>query len=165
MTLQAVPVSKWELDDDQTRVARRVQAILEERGPDGEFKYSKGEVRDFMMACVFELGIPLSFELESVMHAWVARLGLDPNNPTPEQLVDAVRAYFDANPLHPELNRAFQQLAQDEVLKQREGFKSDGRVMNAALATAGLKASVRAPRAAEMRTARRSAPRLKRGLA
>jgi hypothetical protein len=163
--MQAVPVSKWELDDDQERIAQRVSSILEEKDADGEYKYSKDEVRDFMMACCFELGLPMSFELESVMHAWIARLGVDPRYPTPEMIIDAVRAHFDANPLHPDLNKAFKELAQDEVFKQREGFKHDGRAVNAALASAGLQARVRAPRATELPRAKRAAPRLKRGLA
>lgn len=153
----------FELDNDQMRVAVRVQQIIDAKDDKGNYKYTNDEVRAFMCACIFELGIPMSRELNLVMNRFLLDLDIESKEPTAEEVLAAVRAYFEANPLNEELNKAFQELGRDEMFKSKEGFSNDGAKRNAALASAGLSAQRRAPRM-QQRKAPGGKPKLKRGL-
>jgi hypothetical protein len=155
--------AKMDLNDEQMRVAAKINHIMEARGADGDFRYNNDEVRDFMVACIFELGIPLSLELQVVMRDFIAELEIDVPEPTADDVINGVRAYFDANPLNAELAKKFQELGASELFKSREGFKSDGGHMNRTLASAGINTTRRAPRAAEMKP-RAGKLKIKRGL-
>lgn len=156
-------MSQRKRDEDNRRVALRLDEILEAKDARGKPKFSDLEVRDFLMACVFELGLPLTPELEPVMLRFLAELNIAAATPTVDDVLGGVRVYFKARPLNAELARAFQEFGASELWRGREGFQNDGARLNAALASAGLAATRRAPRMEEMATPK-AAPKLRRGL-
>jgi hypothetical protein len=156
--------AKMELDDEQLRVAAKINHILEATDENGQHLHSNDEVRDFMIACCFELGLPMTFELQMMMNSFLEELEIDVDEPTPEIVVNAIQAYFEANPLKPELSKAFQELGASELFKSKEGFKHDGGRVNRSLASAGYSAQKRAPRASEAGPRKAGGPKLKRGL-
>jgi hypothetical protein len=155
--------AKMDLDADNLRVAHRVSQILDAKDAKGELVFSNLEVRDFMMACTFELGLPLSWETQLVMNRFLEDLDIKSKQPTADDLVAAVQRYFDANPLNPTLSKVFQSLGSAEKQRGREGFKSDGARLNASLAATGLNMSRRAPHA-DHGIKPGAGPRPKRGL-
>lgn len=152
-----------ELDEDQIKLAARVMNILDKKNEDGSFVYTNLEVRDFVCACIFELGIPVTAEIQVALYSFLDDVDIDDPEPTPEKLLLAVRAYFEANPLNPELSTAFEALGREELGRQDEGFKNDSAKRNAAFAAAGLaKAPPRAPKKDDKKPAQK--PKLKKGL-
>jgi hypothetical protein len=136
-----------ELDDEQVKVAARIMNILDKKNENDEFVYTNMEVRDFVCACVFELGIPMTAQLEAAMYSFMDDVDLeDEENPTEEQLKDGIKKYFEANPLNPELGAEFSALSSEAMRKQGEGYKEgDAGVEAAAKAAAGVAADKRAP--------------------
>jgi len=150
-----------ELDDEQVKVAARVMNVLDKKNPDGSFTYNNMEVRDFVCACIFEIGVPITAEIEVALMSFLDDVEIEEENPTPEQLILAVRKYFDGSPLNPELAEAFEALGREELQRQGEGFQDDKAKKNAAAAAAGLQAKTRAPQAEEKKAEK---PKVKKGL-
>jgi hypothetical protein len=143
----APSAGKFELDGKNMRIAYDVTLILQATNEDGSPRYDNLEVRDFMMACMFELGLPMSYELQMVMNRFLEDIECDAKEPTADDVIASVRKYFEENPLNEELAKTFQKLGSKEMQKGREDFKNDGAHRNATLAAAGLSANKRAPRA------------------
>lgn len=168
-TEQQTPPSAahFDLNESQLRVAGIIHGILSATDENGEPRYEPLEVRDFMVACMFELGLPMSRELHVVLGRFLEEeIAIDSPQPTPEELMTAVRAYFDANPLNPDLAKAFQQLGTEEMFRDREGFKGTSAGETAARTSAGFSSNRRAPMARGLSTGKPVLRgKVKRGLA
>jgi hypothetical protein len=154
------------LDAERMTLAARVQHILDAKDERGALVHSNREVRDFIIACIFELGLPLTRELELLMHRFLTtEIEIAAEEPTPEDLVAAVRRYFDKHPLSPRLSKAFEDLGRETLLHAKQGFQRDAAHRNAVVAVTGLRLVTRAPQSAPQPTLAR-APKsgLRRGL-
>lgn len=142
-------------------VSERVKAILVQKDAAGEYVYTKLEVRDFIIACVFEMDLKVTPDLEGAVNSFFADLGLKDSKkePDPEEVVDAVRAYFEKNPLNPTMMEEFTGWGRNTLLSQDEGYQKTAEALAAVRAT-GADTSVRAPRAEE----KKPDVKLKRGL-
>jgi hypothetical protein len=158
--VDAPSAMELDLDDDQIKVAARVMNILDEKNEDGSFVYTNLEVRDFVCACIFELGIPITAEIQVALYSFLDDVPVE-EDPTPEQLLTGVRAYFEENPLNEKLAEAFEKLGRDELQREGEGFKNDKAKQNAAFAAAGVSKESRAPQAEEKKGEK---PKVKKGL-
>lgn len=112
------------LTPEQQRVADRVEAVLTARHPDGSFVYSKEEARAFVVGCVLDLGLPIPPEMDGVFLRFLAQIEV-PSTSTDEEVVAAIRAWFQENPLHPGLVEEMQQLGRAEVLKDSDAYSAD----------------------------------------
>lgn len=150
------------LTDEQQHVADRVQAVITAQRPDGTFKYSKEECRAFIVACVFDLGLPLPKELEGVFVRFLDQIKV-PQDSSDEDVVAAIKAYFTENPLNDEMLAEMQALGRDEALKARDDYDTDAaaREQVARLRGTGQAHEARAPAAS---VAKAAAPKLKKGL-
>lgn len=141
---RSVPLAQAELV-----FAARVQNIVDEKNEQGDYVHSNRDVRDFMIACIFELGLPLTRELDLLLHRFLdEELEVVTDNPTGKDVVDGVRRYFAERPLNAQLARAFQQLGAEALQTAGEGFHQDGARKDALAAATGTRRSVgAAPRA------------------
>lgn len=158
-------VENTELSDDDVKVAARLQNIMEAKTPNGEYRYTNEEVRGFMCAMIFEVGIPMTAELEAVVYRFFEDVDLPQEDPTPEEMLTALRSHFDKHPLNPQLAAEVAQFGRDELQRSKEGFNSNDRVkQNAARISAGFQATpTRAPED-ETTKPRAAPPKVKRGL-
>jgi hypothetical protein len=162
--IEAVSADQIELNDDQVKLAARIMNVLDKKDDNGEFVYTNTEVRDFVCACIFELGIPITAQLEAAMYSFMDDIPLpDEDNPTPEQLQEGIKKYFTENPLNDDLGAEFAAIAAEATRGQGEGFKNDAAAQNAAKAAAGLSSEKRAPQA-ESTSPKMPKPKVKKGL-
>lgn len=100
-------------------VAKKIEAILTAKDPaTGDYRWSKKEVRDFIVACIFQLGLPVVPELQNACMQFIGDLELSPDA-TDEQIVEHVVAYFEEHPLPPQLLAEFQALGQEALFGDR----------------------------------------------
>jgi hypothetical protein len=148
---------------DLDQVAGRVKDILNQRGPDGAYLYSNLEVRDFIVAAVFELGMPMEGKVRDAVASFFTDLKV-PAGSTQDDVLDDIRAYYVAHPLHAGLLAEFASFGRSRLFTNKEGFK-DATVKArevAALHTAGVQEELRAP--AAQKAPATTTPKPKRGL-
>lgn len=150
------------LRPDQQALAERVESVLTQRGPDGQYRYSKEECRSFVVACVLELDLPLEGELQGVFIRFLHQIGIQATA-TEEDVVSAVRGYFQERPLSPALLGEMQAivLSQGLLVKDEFAVSNATRAAVAKVAATGQLDALRAPPTA---SAKSSAPRPRRGL-
>lgn len=148
-----------ELTADQQRIAEGVRAILVQKGPDGEYVYTKEEVRDFIAACVLELGLPIVPEVRGAMLQFLAEVdfGADASN---EDMAAAIKSYFDAHPLNPSLRAELERFTRSEAI-EGQGYRDNDQQLDA-LRALGKDVKMSAPRAETQPKVEK--PRVKRGL-
>lgn len=158
---RAPAASSVALAADDAAFAARVQAVVDATDEQGEPLYDDLDVRDFIVACVFEVGLPLTRELEFlVQRFFLDEVEVDTTEPTQDDVLEGVRRYFQEFPLHPGLGKAIADLGR-EVVASRSGFGHDAVSRNAMAAATGLAQAARAPRAPVTPT---GGPRARRGL-
>jgi hypothetical protein len=102
-------------------IGKNIEAVLVAKGPDGEYLYSKQQVRDFIVACVFELGLDVTPELQGSMVSFLSELSVPEDAPT-ETILEQVRLYFAANPLPTDLLAEMGQVTRSSTLDGAEIF-------------------------------------------
>lgn len=112
------------MTDDQARIASRVQSILNQKNSDGSFAYTNDEVRDFVAACVLELGLPLDASIEPTVLKFLAAVGL-PENADEATFLTAIQAYFEKNPLNPTLMAELNAFGRSELVQDSSKFGSN----------------------------------------
>lgn len=139
-------------EKDNGRVAERIQATLNQKLPDGSYRWQKREVRDFIVACSLELGLGIPAPLEKTFLEFLAEIEVAADAP-PDALGEAIREYFVATPLPPELLRQVNELARSELRGDRDDFDEVERLARdaARLKGTGAKESARAPVVEEKR--------------
>ncbi len=148
---------------DHAQTANRVKEILNQKGPDGAYLYSDIEVRDFLTAAVFELGLPMDGKIKDAVASFFIDMKV-PAGSTQDDVLDDIRAYYVAHPLHPGLLGEFAAFGRSKLFTNKEGFK-DAAVKAREVATlhaAGVQEELRAPAAQKAPAA--TTPKPKRGL-
>jgi hypothetical protein len=102
-------------------IGKKIEAVLVAKGPDGEYIYSKQEVRDFIVACVFELGLDVTPDLQGSMLSFLSELSVPEDAPT-ETILEQVRLYFAANPLPKDLLAEMGQVTRSNALDASQIF-------------------------------------------
>lgn len=146
------------MTQDNDAVAERIKAILVAKDKNGEYVYSKQEVRDFIVAAIFEMRLPVTPELQGSVHSFFGDLGLT-EEPTPEEMVEIVRGYFREHPLNPTLMAEFTSWGRS-VLSSADGGYEETAEKIAAIRTVGGDGKVHPPVAEE----KQPEVKLKRGL-
>jgi hypothetical protein len=150
------------LSPDDAAFAARVRAIVDATDDQGAPLYDDLDVRDFIVACVFEVGLPLSRELEMLVQRFIIdEVEVDASEPTQDDILEGIKRYFQEFPLHPGLGKAIADLGR-EVFASGSGFGHDAIARNAMAAATGLARTARAPRAQAGASA--GGPRARRGL-
>lgn len=147
------------LNADQERVANRIAEIVTQKDSAGNFKFTKREVRDFLVATVLELRLEITPEVQGPMLEMLAEIQV-PEDATDEQIAEAIHAYYAENPVNPELYKEIEALGRDETLAGAKGYKDRGEQM-AALKSVGGGEKLEAP---EHKPKSRKIPMVKRGL-
>jgi hypothetical protein len=150
------------LRPEQQALAARVEAVLTQRGADGGFRYSKEECRSFVVACVLELDLPLEGELQGVFVRFLHQIGV-PATATDDEVVAAVRRYFQEHPLAPALLGEMQAIVLSQGLVVRDEF-AIANAAKAAVAKVAASGQLDALRAPSQSGAKSAAPRPRRGL-
>ena len=112
-----------ELSKEKQEQAARVQELIVQQDENGEYLYTDDEVRDFIVASIFGLNLPLDDTLERVLLKFCEQLEI-PEETTEEEMVEYLRKYFEEHPLNPNLIKEFKELGRSELLRQKEGFKT-----------------------------------------
>jgi|GEM_PF-1215136 len=133
-----MPLSKEEQDQ-----ANRIEAVMMQKDENGEFVYTQAEVRDFIVACIFEMGLPMENGLDKVLLKFCEQFEL-PEDITDEDLVAVIKEYFEQNPLNPGLLKEFEELGRGDLLARDEGYKDAASKVNT-LRSTGKEDAVSAP--------------------
>ena len=128
---------------DEETTAKKVQAVLTKKDANGEWVYTQTECRDFIVACVFELGLPITTELAGTIEKFMYAIGTH-EDMDDDAIIEKVFDYFRENPLNPcHLGRARVVRAGRALHKGHEGYKAVSeqlRALRAAGKTDGIKA-------------------------
>lgn len=129
---------------EQKKLAAKIESILTAKDPkSGDYLYSKTEVRDFIVACIFELGLPVPQELQNCCLQFIQALELSADA-SDEQIVEHVFAYFEEYPLHPQLVIEFNELGRQALFGDKLQAKAGAEKLRA-IATKGKAQETRAP--------------------
>jgi hypothetical protein len=152
------------MNEEQQRIASGIEAIMLRKNPDDSYRYTKEELRGFIVACVLELGLELPAQLEGVFTRFLENNIQVAEDCSDEDLVNAIKAHFQENPLNPELLKELENFARKERVGDRDEDDSEDAATRevARLRGTGQETERRAPR--EETTPKGSAPKPKKGL-
>ncbi|MCP4499982.1 MAG: hypothetical protein GY822_08485 [Deltaproteobacteria bacterium] len=111
-----------ELTAEQEAHSQRIEEILVQKDEDGEYVYTKNEVRDFIVASIFEMDLPMDERLEKVLLGFCEQFEL-PEDITDAQLIEVMKEYFVEYPLNPALLKEFDDFGRNVLLTRDEGYK------------------------------------------
>jgi hypothetical protein len=131
------------LTKEQKEQADRITAVMMQKDETGEFVYTQDEVRDFIVACIFEMGLPLDNDLEKVLLKFCQQFEL-PEDISDEDLVAVIKEYFEENPLNPGLLKEMEDLGRGDLLARDEGYKDAASKVNT-LRSTGKQEDANAP--------------------
>lgn len=131
------------LSAEDQRVAEQITEILTRRDAKGELVFTDLEVRDFVVACVFEFQLDVPQELKAVVLEFCESLEV-PETASDEELVAAVKGYFEANPLNDEMMKSFHAVGRDSLLTGEQGYKDSAERVQA-MRTTGSDENLNAP--------------------
>lgn len=137
--------------------ALRAKEIVSKRDANGNRVYSKLEVRDFLVACCFELGWPITPEVQPLVLEVLSEVKV-PVDATDEMIVAGIKGYFAAHPVNPRLVAEFGELGRKETLSGEKGGVDRAEQMKA------LRATGKAEKLAAPEDKKTKKPRLKRGM-
>lgn len=135
-----------EQSPDHQRMAARIEAILVAKDSEGEWVYTQTEVRDFIAACVFLLGVPVTPEIEGALTKFLGQFEVDEDAPD-DEVMKLIVDYFERVPLNPTMMKEFEEFGRGELRGDRDDFDEEevtGRVADARRAT-GRSGEARAP--------------------
>lgn len=129
---------------DEKTTQEKVQAVLTKKDAAGNWVYTQTECRDFIVACVFELGLPITPELAGAVEKFMYAIGTHEDQDD-DVIIGKVLDYFKENPLNPAILAEIGAFARDELFtKGHEGYKAVSEQI-AALRAAGKSTEVKAP--------------------
>ncbi|MBN2360369.1 MAG: hypothetical protein JXR83_13025 [Deltaproteobacteria bacterium] len=140
------------------RQAQRAREIVSQRDANGNPLYSRREVRDFLVACCFELGWPITPEVQPLVLEVLSEIKV-PVDASDEMIVAGVKSYFVANPVNQRLVMEFGEFGRGEALSGAKGYKDRSEQLKA-LRTTGRAEKLKAP----ADKGKKRKPRLKRGI-
>jgi len=137
--------------------ALRAQEIVSRRDAKGNRIYSKLEVRDFLVACCFELGWPITPEVQPLVLEVLSEVKV-PADASDEMIAAGIKGYFTAHPINPRLVAEFGEFGRSEALKGTKGGVDRAEQLKA------LRATGKAETLAAPEDKKKKKPRLKRGM-
>lgn len=102
-------------------IVQAIQDIMVAKDADGEYLYTKDELRDFIVATSLDMGLDLPERLQTIVLNFLAKLQV-PEDASDQVIADTIKAYFDQNPLNPDLLASFKKLSKSGVLTDESAF-------------------------------------------
>jgi hypothetical protein len=132
---------------EDEKIAQKVEEVLTKKDANGEWVYTQREVRDFIVTCLFELGLDIPQELQGMVIQFMVECGVGDDTEDAD-IVKAVVGYFEENPLNPQLLVELATWGRDQLFTaEHEGYKEATEQIKALQAAGSKQGKTRAPQA------------------
>ena len=104
-------------------ISSQIEDVLVRKDAAGNYVYSKQEVRDFIVACVFELGLDVTPDIQGAVLSFLAEIHVE-EDASATDILEHIRIYFQENPLPQDLLNELHGIVRKDVLDTNALFQS-----------------------------------------
>lgn len=104
-------------------VSSQIEDVLVRQDAAGNYVYTKQEVRDFIVACVFELGLDVTPDIKGAVLSFLAEIHVE-EDAAATTILEQIQLYFQEHPLPQDLLNELQGIVRKDILDANALFKS-----------------------------------------